>query len=424
MERHAFVMSLATREAALPAASLTPLPKLVLALSTLMAFGAMSTDMYLPALPALQASLNTTPARVQQTLSLFLVGFALAQLFWGPLGDRFGRRGPIMAGVGMFLVGTVGCALSTSAEQMLFWRLLQATGACAGPVLARAMVRDLYGREKSAQILSVLMLVMGVAPLVAPILGGQVLLLWSWRAIFWVLLGFGLVALFAAFTLKETLPADKRTALGLRNLTFTYLGLLRDRRFLGYALTGGCFYGGIYTYLAGSPFAYIEYHHVPAAAYGFIFAVNICGMMAMNMVNSRLVTRFSTDTLFRTGIALAALSGIVLAINARLGLFGLVGLAAPLFVFVSMLGLIVANSVAGAMAAYPRKAGAASALLGTLHYGAGRRVQRPARHSLGRHALADGTAHRHPRRGGAALGPAAGAGSTVGFCGLRVRLGA
>ena len=364
-------MSLATREAALPAASLTPLPKLVLALSTLMAFGAMSTDMYLPALPALQASLNTTPARVQQTLSLFLVGFALAQLFWGPMGDRFGRRGPIMAGVGMFLVGTVGCALSTSAEQMLFWRLLQATGACAGPVLARAMVRDLYGREKSAQILSVLMLVMGVAPLVAPILGGQVLLLWSWRAIFWVLLGFGLVALFAAFTLKETLPADKRTALGLRNLTFTYLGLLRDRRFLGYALTGGCFYGGIYTYLAGSPFAYIEYHHVPAAAYGFIFAVNICGMMAMNMVNSRLVTRFSTDTLFRTGIALAALSGIVLAINARLGLFGLVGLAAPLFVFVSMLGLIVANSVAGAMAAYPRKAGAASALLGTLHYGLG-----------------------------------------------------
>ena len=365
------VMSLTAREAALPAASLSSMPKLVLALSTLMAFGAMSTDMYLPALPALQEALHTTPARIQQTLSFFLVGFALAQLAWGPLGDRFGRRLPIMAGVGLFLVGTAGCALAGTAEQMLFWRLVQATGACAGPVLARAMVRDLYGREKSAQILSVLMLVMGVAPLVAPIIGGQVLLWWDRRGIFWVLLGFGLLALFAAFSLKETLPADKRAPLGLRGLTFTYLALLRDRRFLGYALTGGCFYGGIYTYLAGSPFAYIEYHHVPAAAYGLIFAVNICGMMAMNMVNSRLVTRFGTDTLFRAGIIGAALSGVVLAVNARLGLFGLAGLAAPLFVYVSMLGLIVANSVAGAMAAYPRKAGAASALLGTLHYGLG-----------------------------------------------------
>ncbi len=364
-------MSLLTREATLPVASPAPMPKLVLALSTLMAFGAMSTDMYLPALPALQESLNTTPARVQQTLSLFLVGFALAQLAWGPLGDRFGRKGPILAGVGMFLVGSIGCALASSAGEMLLWRLVQATGACAGPVLARAMVRDLYGREKSAQILSVLMLVMGVAPLVAPIIGGQVLLFWSWRGIFWVLLGFGLLALFATLTLRETLPAEKRSVLGLRSLTFTYLGLMRDRRFLGYALTGGCFYGGIYTYLAGSPFAYIEYHHVPAASYGFLFAINICGMMSMNMVNSRLVTRFSTDTLFRTGIILAALAGLVLAVNARLGLFGLVGLAAPLFVYVSMLGLIVANSVAGAMAAYPRKAGAASALLGTLHYGLG-----------------------------------------------------
>ncbi|WP_159995191.1 Bcr/CflA family multidrug efflux MFS transporter [Roseomonas sp. 18066] len=353
------------------AASLASTPRLVLALSTLMAFGAMSTDMYLPALPALQASLQASPARIQQTLSLFLVGFALAQLVWGPLGDRYGRRRPIMAGVALFMLGSVGCALATTAGEMLAWRLLQAVGACAGPVLARAMVRDLYGRDRAAQILSVLMLVMGVAPLVAPIIGGQLLVFFSWRSIFWVLLGFGALAFAAAWSLKETLPADRRAPLGFRNLVFGYLGLLGDRRFLGYALTGGCFYGGIYTYLAGSPFAYIEFHHVPPEAYGFLFAVNICGMMGLNMVNSRLVPRLGTDRLFRAGLVLGALSGVALALTAGFSWLGLLGLAAPLFVYVSMLGFIVANSVAGALSAYPRKAGQASALLGTMHYGLG-----------------------------------------------------
>jgi DHA1 family bicyclomycin/chloramphenicol resistance-like MFS transporter len=150
---------------------------LLLVLSTLMAFGAISTDMYLPALPALTQDLQAGPARIQQTLSVFLVGFALAQLVWGPIGDRVGRRWPVVAGVVLFLGGSAGCALAGTAGELVFWRLVQAVGACAGPVLARAMVRDLYARDRAAQMLSILILVMGVAPLLAPILGGQVLVL-------------------------------------------------------------------------------------------------------------------------------------------------------------------------------------------------------------------------------------------------------
>ena len=345
--------------------------RLIVILSGLMAFASISTDMYLPALPALSQAFHTDPGRIQLTLSGFLVGFSLGQLLWGPIGDRYGRRTPIAAGVVLFIVGSAGCALSGSAAAMTGWRVVQAVGACAGPVLARAMVRDLYARDRSAQMLSTLMLVMGVAPLLGPILGGQVLAVWSWRGIFWVLVALGLVGLVSLLALPETLPQNRRTSQGVRDALFSYVGLVRQRRLLGYAVSGGCFFGGIYAYLAGTPFAYIEYYRVPAQAYGLLFGINIAGMMAANLVNSRLVMRVGTDRLFRIGTAVAALAGIVLAANARTGFGGLPGLVVPLFFYVSMLGFIVANSVAGALSAFPHKAGAASALVGAMHYGTG-----------------------------------------------------
>jgi DHA1 family bicyclomycin/chloramphenicol resistance-like MFS transporter len=161
--------------------------RFLIILSALMAFASISTDIYLPALPALAQAFHADPGRIQLTLSGFLVGFSLGQLLWGPIGDRYGRRIPIAIGIALFVIGSAGCALSGSAWQMTAWRVLQAVGACAGPVLARAMVRDLYARERSAQMLSTLMLVMGIAPLVGPIMGGQILAFWSWQGIFWVL---------------------------------------------------------------------------------------------------------------------------------------------------------------------------------------------------------------------------------------------
>ena len=345
--------------------------RFLLILSALMAFASISTDMYLPALPALAIALRSTSGGIQMTLSGFLVGFSLGQLFWGPLGDRFGRRAPIALGALLFVVGSVGCALSSTAWQMVGWRVVQAVGACAGPVLARAMVRDLYARERSAQMLSTLMLVMGIAPLLGPILGGQVLVYGSWQDIFWILAVLGTLALLSLLALPETLPVQNRTSQRLSEALIGYVTLASSRRLLGYAAVGGFFYGGIYAYLAGTPFAYIEYYHLPSQAYGLLFGANIAGMMATNLINSRLVTRFGIHPMMGVGGAIAALAGIVLALDARFGWGGLAGLAIPLFCYISMLGFIVANSVAGALAAFPHKAGAASAFVGALQYGTG-----------------------------------------------------
>ena len=345
--------------------------RFLLILSALMAFASISTDMYLPALPALAIALRSTSGGIQMTLSGFLVGFSLGQLFWGPIGDRFGRRAPIALGALLFVVGSVGCALSSTAWQMVGWRVVQAVGACAGPVLARAMVRDLYARERSAQMLSTLMLVMGIAPLLGPILGGQVLVYGSWQDIFWILAVLGTLALLSLLALPETLPVQNRTSQRLSEALIGYVTLASSRRLLGYAAVGGFFYGGIYAYLAGTPFAYIEYYHLPSQAYGLLFGANIAGMMATNLINSRLVTRFGIHPMMGVGGAIAALAGIVLALDARFGWGGLAGLAIPLFCYISMLGFIVANSVAGALAAFPHKAGAASAFVGALQYGTG-----------------------------------------------------
>ncbi|HYI82396.1 MAG TPA: multidrug effflux MFS transporter, partial [Acetobacteraceae bacterium] len=345
--------------------------RVLVVLSALMAFGSVATDMYLPALPTLGAALRADPGQIEMTVSGYLVGFSLGQLLWGPVGDRHGRRGPIAVGLALFVIGSVGCALSGTAVQMTGWRVVQAVGASAGPVLARAMVRDLYPRERAAQVLSTLMLVMGIGPLLAPLLGGQILAAWSWQAIFWTLAGCGLLALVGLSTLPETLPRARRDPRPFGEALLGYVALARSPTLLGYALPGAFFYGGLFAHIAGTPFAYIDYHRVPAGAYGLLFGINVAGMMAANLLNARLVTRLGADRILRLGTGGAALAGVVLALDARFGWGGLAGLVAPLFLYVSMLGFIVANSVAGALAAFPHRAGAASALLGAMHYGAG-----------------------------------------------------
>lgn len=345
--------------------------RLLLILSLLMAFGPMSTDMYLPALPAMANALHASDAQLQWTLSSFLVGFGLGQLIWGPIGDRFGRRIPVMAAILLYLAATLGCVLAANVHQMIFWRCLQALAACAGPVLARAMVRDVYGRERAARALSLLMLVMAVAPLLAPSLGGQALFWFGWRAVFWTQMGFGVAALIGALFLKETLAPAMRASLKPQDVAFGYAEMLSSRRFLGAALAGGFFYAGCFAFLAGSPFAYVEYHHVPAELYGLLFAINIAGMMALNVVNRRLVMRLGPDRLLLRGICVAAAGGAVLALTGRTGTGGLAGLVVPIFFYISMLGLVSANAMAVALSAFPHRAGSASALAGSMQFGFG-----------------------------------------------------
>ena len=341
-------------------------------LSLLMAFASISTDLYLPALPAMAQALHAGHGAVELTISGYLIGFSLGQLLWGPLGDRYGRRLPIAIGLVLFILGSAGCALSTDAPMLIGWRAVQAVGACASVVLARAMVRDLYAGHRAAQMMSTLMtVVMAIAPLLGPSAGGLILQVASWRAIFWTLAGVGLATLAALRALPETLPPPRRNHAPLGRAFATYAQLLRNRRVLGYAGAGGFFYGGMYAYIAGTPFAYITYHHVSPQLYGLLFAAGIVGIMLTNQINARLVRKMGGDRLMRIGTLGAAIAGGLLAIDSWTGWGGLPGLVIPLFLFVSATGFIVANSIAGALGSFPERAGSVSALIGAIQYGTG-----------------------------------------------------
>ncbi|KAA1014557.1 multidrug effflux MFS transporter [Paraburkholderia panacisoli] len=340
-------------------------------LSLLMAFASISTDLYLPALPAMALALHADAGAVELTISGYLIGFSLGQLLWGPVGDRYGRRLPIAIGLVLFVIGSAGCALSTSAPMLVGWRIVQAVGACASVVLASAMVRDLYTGHRAAQMMSMLMTVMAIAPLLGPSVGGLILHVASWRAIFWVLVGVGIATLAALRALPETLPAARRNQEPLGRALATYAELLRHRRVLGYAGVGGFFYGAMYAYIAGTPFAYITYHHVSPQFYGVLFAAGIVGIMVTNQLNARMVRRFGSDRLMRAGALGAAIASVLLASAAWTDWGGLLGLVIPLFGFVSATGFIVANAIAGALGAFPARSGAMSALIGASQYGTG-----------------------------------------------------
>jgi DHA1 family bicyclomycin/chloramphenicol resistance-like MFS transporter len=345
---------------------------LVLAiLSALMGCASISTDFYLPAMPAMGHAVGADTGAVEWTISGYLIGFSLGQLFWGPIGDRFGRRLPVAIGLLLFIIGSAGCALSGTIWAVISWRIVQAVGAAAGVVLGRAMVRDLYEGHRAAQMMSTLMTVMAIAPLLGPIIGGQLLAYAGWRAIFWTLVGVGVVMLAGLMTLPETLPVARRSGMPLTQSLAQYARLLRNRRLVGYAGAGGFFYSAMFAYIAGTPFAYITYYHVAPRAYGLLFGAGIIGIMATNSLNSQLVSRFGGDRLLLCGSGFAALTGILLAISARTGWLGLWGLAIPLFILVAATGFIVANSIAGALADFPARAGAVSALVGAIQYGSG-----------------------------------------------------
>jgi DHA1 family bicyclomycin/chloramphenicol resistance-like MFS transporter len=334
-------------------------------------FGAISTDFYLPAMPEMAQELGADIGMLEFTISGYLIGFSLGQLFWGPISDRYGRRLPVAIGLILFVIGSAGCGISVNAQTVIGWRIVQAVGACAGVVLARAMVRDLYQGHRAAQMLSTLIAVMAIAPLIGPILGGWIAALAGWRAIFWTQVGIGFVTLAALFTVHETYPAALRRREPLLRAFSHYGELLRHRIILGYVGAGGFFYAGMFAYIAGSPFAFITYHHVPAQYYGFLFGAGVLGIMATNVLNVRLVHHLGTQRLLAGGVMAAALSGIVLAFAAYSDWGGLWGLFLPLILFASCTGFIVANSIAGALADFPQQAGAVSALVGALQYGSG-----------------------------------------------------
>ena len=358
-----------TREHASPVttASQTGLT-FILILSGLMAFTSLSTDIYLPAMPTMAEDLH---GNVELTITGFLIGFTIAQLIWGPISDHMGRRKPLFIGMVLFIIGSAGCALSTSITQIVFWRVFQALGACTGPMLARAMIRDLFARTRAAQMLSTLVLVMAIAPIAGPLIGGQIIRLSTWHSIFWLLVVIGALMFISLNWLPETLPEDKRVKASLAGAFRNYRSLLTNGRFMRYTLSLTFYYVGAYAFITGSPFVYISYYHVDPQHYGWLFALNIIGVMAMSVVNRRLVQRHALEQLLKYATMLAALAAVGLALLVKLESGGIVAIIVSIFLLFSMNGIIAATSTAAALDAVPNIAGSASALIGALQYGSG-----------------------------------------------------
>jgi DHA1 family bicyclomycin/chloramphenicol resistance-like MFS transporter len=343
--------------------------RITLILGALTAFAPMSIDMYLPSLPTLESHFGATTAAVQLTLSAFFIGLALGQLIHGPLADRHGRRPALFAGLLLYIAATAGCALAVNIEGLIVLRFLQAVGGCAGVVIARAAVRDLFDHRESARMLSVLLMVMGVAPILAPIAGGWILVNLGWQAIFWALFAFGAVCLIAAAAgLPETRPVESVRADVFSALS-GYWALLCDPRFRGYAFSSGLTQSGMFAYLSGSPFVFIEVFGLSAGHYAWILGLNSLGFITFSQVNRRLLKRHRLDAVLKRAHAVNAAFGVLLLTMALTGIGGIVGILIPLFGYMASLGFTFPNATASAMAPFPERAGSASALVGAIQFG-------------------------------------------------------
>ncbi len=345
---------------------------LILVLGALTAFGAMSIDMYLPAFPQIAHDLGIPLGTVQLSISAFLFGSAAGQIFYGPLADRYGRRLPLLAGLALYTISAIGCALVHSGSGLLFWRVVMAVGGGAGMVISRSVVRDLYDTAEAARMFSLLMLIMGAAPILAPLLGGQILLVAGWRGIFAFLAAFGIASLGAsAAFLPESLPPEKRIARPMSELISIYGTLLQERRYLLYAIALGCVSGINFAYIAGVPFLFIELHHISPQQFGLFFGVNACGLIGASQLNRRLLRRISAERIVALVFLITLIAALALtaAVSTNAGGFGLQ--VALIFICLCLTGLLYPNLTALALAPFKRTAGSASALLGTIQYSLG-----------------------------------------------------
>lgn len=342
---------------------------LVLILGALTAFSAMSIDMYLPAFPQIARDLGIPLGMVQLSISAFLFGSAAGQLFYGPLADRWGRRGPLLMGLSLYVASTIGCACVHTGGGLLFWRVVMAVGGGAGMVISRAVVRDLYDTAEAARMFSLLMLVMGAAPILAPIMGGQLLLITGWRGIFVFLGVFGLLSLCSvALGLPESLPAERRIRHSFAEMLAVYDDLLRNRLYLRYAIALGCIAGVNFAYISGAPFVFIELHGVSPQHFGLFFGANACGLIGASQINRRLLRRFTPRRILDIAFAINAAAAALLTIAAITGTGGFPAQVALIFASICMTGLLYPNVTALAMAPFDKTAGSASALLGTIQY--------------------------------------------------------
>jgi DHA1 family bicyclomycin/chloramphenicol resistance-like MFS transporter len=337
-------------------------------LGMLSMFGPISLDLYLPALPALATDLAASTSAAQLSITACLLGLATGQLVAGPLSDQFGRRRPLIVGLVVYLIASAACALAPTIGLLVVLRLVQGLAGAAGIVIARAVARDLYSGRRLVIIFSRLILVNGLAPILAPVIGGQLVRVTSWRGIFVVLAAFGVVLLGAGvFGVPESLPAERRRAGGVRDTLRSFRTLLRDRLFVAVVLAAGFAGASMFAYIAGATFVLQRLFGLSAQQFSFAFGSNALGIMVLGQVGASLARRWSPHRVLALGLLMNLLGAVGLAVTVLVGL-GLPYLLGSLFVMVSALGLVFPTSTALALADHPERAGAASSLLGLGQY--------------------------------------------------------
>ncbi|CAI8900709.1 Bcr/CflA family efflux transporter [Pseudomonas sp. IT-P258] len=340
----------------------------ILILGALSAFGPLAIDFYLPAFPAMAQAFGTDENHVQMTLAVYFLGLSIGQLAYGPVADRFGRRIPLLIGVGLFTAASVACAYAPNLEWLIGARFIQALGGCAGMVISRAVVSDKCDAVGSAKVFSQLMLVMGLAPILAPLLGGLLVNTTGWQSIFLALTGFSALAGLAVATgLPESMPAHMPRQ-PLSGALRQYGRLLADPIFLGHALTGGIAIAGMFAYIAGSPFVFIKLYGVPAEHFGWLFGINAAGFILVAQVNARLLAKRGPAFLLARAVWVYLAAGLTLFAISSLHTAQLWPVLLPLFVCIASLGCILPNASACAMNGQGARAGSASALLGCLQF--------------------------------------------------------
>nr|WP_318380948.1 Bcr/CflA family multidrug efflux MFS transporter [uncultured Enterobacter sp.] len=331
----------------------------------------LSIDMYLPALPVIAQQFAVPAGSAQMTLSTYILGFALGQLLYGPMADSIGRKPVILGGTLIFAAAAVACALSQTIDQLITMRFFHGLAAAAASVVINALMRDIYPKEEFSRMMSFVMLVTTVAPLMAPMVGGAVLVWFSWHAIFWILAIAALLAsLMIFFFIRETLPVERRQKFHIRTTLGNFATLFRHKRVLSYMLASGFSFAGMFSFLSAGPFVYIEINHVSPQDFGYYFALNIVFLFIMTIINGRFVRRVGALNMFRAGLWVQFVMALWMVLCAAfdVGFWALVvGVAA----FVGCISLVASNAMAVILDEFPHMAGTASSLAGTFRFGIG-----------------------------------------------------
>jgi DHA1 family bicyclomycin/chloramphenicol resistance-like MFS transporter len=345
------------------------IPPWLILLAALTAIGSLSIDMYLPSFPTIEKDLG---AGVQLTLASFLVGLAVGQLFYGPFSDRYGRKPPLYFAIGLYILSSFACIFVRDIDTLVVLRFFQGLGGCGGFVISRAAIRDKMGAEGSAHAYSLMMLVFGISPVLAPLAGGLVLTLWGWRAIFVTMTLFAVICLIAMhYVMQESMDPAHARPLHLGRVCRQYWDLLHDRQFISYALCGGLVQAGLFAYIAGSPFVLIELHGIAPQYYGLVFGSNAIGLITASQINARLVKKQSLDRILKYTLTIAATVSLTSAVLVAAGVNSLPLLLIGLFLYLSSYGMISPNAIAIVLKYQGKQAGTASALAGTLQFALG-----------------------------------------------------